>query len=325
MHRQARHAFRGRIGALGPAPGARFGSLPIIVVGLLLATLGGCSRTSRAEVTARVGEIIITPEDVAYRQAVTEVRSGEAIPAPVALFQLLEEALMAEVGRRYDVVVSEEMLAQEAVRVQTESRDPQMLARIRAVFGEDQAAYRRLVLKPILVNQLLHARFSLGHDIQAEPLARAQEVLAAGLTAPASLPALAEAFGAEYQELEVADGRIRYGEEAQQELPPALTQYVQWFGYDRGFVVQVVDELEVGELHPRVVEDRHTFMVVRLLSEAGEDAQLESVVVDKLAFGPWFQAQSQRVEMKIADQALKEALLAEVDVPYMTDRLSTGE
>ena len=88
---------------------------------------------------------------------------------------------------------------------------------------------------------------------------------------------------------------------------------------------QVVAGLTVGELHSKVVEDRYSFMVVRLLSREGDDASLESVVIPKLAFDPWFQAQSQRVPLTVNDQALKEALLAEVDVPYITDRLSAGE
>ena len=134
---------------------------------------------------------------------------------------------MAEVGRAYDVAVTEEMLADEAARVEATSRDPETLARIRAVFGEDEATYRRLVLAPLLVNQLLYARFSLGHDIQAEPLARAQELLSASLADPALLPVLAEEFGGEVRQLEVAGGRIQQGDNEDEALPTELARYGQ--------------------------------------------------------------------------------------------------
>lgn len=311
-----------------------------IVEGLALMALALCSCGAQPVVVARVGETAISAEDVAYRQAVVTVRSGEEFPAHLALLQLIQEALLAEVGRAYGVVVTEEMLAEEAARVEATSRDPETLARVRAVFGGDEVAYRRLVLQPILVNQLLHARFSLGHDIQAEPLARAQEVLAGALADAASLPTLAEEFGGEYRQLEIVGGRIRHGDEpfdgapldqardgqdrGGEVLPPELAQYdVEWPDYDREFVEQVVLGLAAGELHPRVVEDRHSFMVVRLLSleNGGEDGLLESVVIPKLAFDPWFQTQSQRVPLTINDQLLKDTLLAEVDLPYITDRL----
>jgi hypothetical protein len=299
--------------------GAVAGFLTVLVV---------CSCATGPEVVAQVGETAITAEDVAYRQAVLGVRSGEEMAAHLALFQLLEEALMAEVGREWDVVVSEEMLADEAARVEASSRDPETLACIRAVFGQDEAAYRRLVLKPTLVNQMLHARFSLGHDIQAEPLARAKELLSAAQADPASLPALAEAFGGTYRELRVVDGRIHHGDGQDEAPPSALAGYdVEWPDYDRTFVEQVLAGLVVGELHPRVVEDRQSFMVVQLLSQenGGDDALVASAYIAKLAFAPWFQAQSQRVPLVVSDRALKEALLAEVEVPYITARLSEDE
>lgn len=294
---------------------------------LILLLLSSFACTAQPEPLARVGERTITAEDVAYRQAAVAARSGEAFPAHLALLQLIEEALMAEVSRTYGVVVSEEMLAEEAERVQETSRDPETLARIRAVFDDDEDAYRRLVLEPILVNQLLYARFSLGHDIQAEPLARAKEVLDAAHADPTSLSDMAEAFGGDYRHPEVIGGHIRSEEETDEdEIIPELAPYdLEWPDYDSEFVEKVVAGLTVGELHPKVVEDRRSFMVVRLLSRDGDYALLESVVIAKLAFDPWFHTQSQLVPLTIRDQALKEALLADVDLPYITDRLSDDE
>jgi len=293
---------------------------------LVLVALALCACSTRPEVTSLVGETAITAEDIAYRQAVMAVRSGQEFPPHLALLQIIQESLMAEIGQAYDIVVSKDMLAAEAARVQADSRDPKTLARIQAIFGDDEAAYHRLVLQPILINQLLHARFSLGHDIQAKPLARAQALLTAARAAPASLPALAKEFGGEYRQLEIVEGRIRHGDDPGEAIAPELAQPdVEWPDYDREFIEQIVAKGQIGELHPKVVEDRYSFMLVRLLSREGDHALLESVVIAKLDFVSWFQAQSQRVPLTINDRALREAILAEVDLPYITDRLSTGE
>jgi len=293
---------------------------------LVLVALALCACNTRPEAVSSVGETAITAEDIAYRQAVMAVRSGQEFPPHLALLQIIEELLMAEIGRAHDIVVSKDMLAAEAARVQADSRDPKTLARIQAIFGDDKAAYHRLVLQPILVNQLLHARFSLGHDIQAEPLARAQSLLAAAQAAPASLPMLAEEFGGEYRQLEIIGGRIHHGDDPGEAIAPELAQHdVEWPDYDREFIERVVAKAKVGKLHPKVVEDRHSFMVVRLLNREGDDALLESVVVAKLDFISWFQTQSQRVPLTINDRVLRETILAEVDLPYITDRLSTDE
>ena len=296
----------------------------LLTLGLILVVLSSFSCTAHPEDVAVVGEVTITAQDVAYRQAVSAVRAGESLPAHLALLQLIEEALMAEVGRTYGVVVSSEMLAEEAERVQETSRDPQTLARIRAVFNDDETAYQRVVLEPILVNQLLHARFSLGHDIQTEPLSRAKEVLAAAQIAPTSMPELAEKYGGEFRQLQIINGRLSSGEEPREdEILPELDQYnLEYPDYDQQFVEQVVAGLEAGELHPNVVEDRSRFMVVRSISRNGEDVLLETITIPKMAFDPWFQTHSQFVKIVVFDNALKRALLSEVDVPYITDRLS---
>jgi hypothetical protein len=296
--------------------------LQACILTLLVLSLVSC--TSQPEIAARVGEVIITTEDITYRQEVTTVRSGEPSPAHLVLLQLLEEALMAEVGRAHGVVVSDDMLAAEAIRVQQTSRDPESLSVIRAVFGDDEDSYRRLLLQPILVNQLLHARFSLGHDIQAEPLARAYELLAAAQVDSASLAALAESYGGEYRQMKVRNGRLLSDEQPDKDqISVDFADYnLEWPDYDRQFAEQVLEGLETGQLHPKVVEDRHNFMVVRLLSRDGQDALLESVVIPKLSFDPWFQTQSLRIPLVIHDPELKTALLASVDLPYLIDRIS---
>ena len=80
--------------------------------------------------------------------------------------------------------------------------------------------------------------------------------------------------------------------------------------------------LEVGEFYSKVVEDRSSFMVVRSVSRNGEDVLLETIKIPKMAFDPWFKTQSQLVNIIVLDNALEESLLTEVDVPYITDRMS---
>ena len=88
------------------------------------------------------------------------------------------------------------------------------------------------MLAPSLNNQLLHARFSLSHEIQAEPLARAQEALVAAQVNPDSLEALAELFGGEYRQLEIVAGQIQTGEQIDESLPNALTPYRRRKSFD---------------------------------------------------------------------------------------------
>jgi hypothetical protein len=298
------------------------GKLPAVlaVVAALLATACG-----GPEVVATVGERSITRRDVRYRQQVMRVRSRAAKPAYLALFALVREALMAEVARHHGVVVTEAMLTDEAARVQEQSRDPRTLARIRAVFGGNQAAYRRLVLEPTLVNQMLHARFSLDHSIQATPLARAKHVLGAVRSNLMSIPEAATAFDGEHREVEVIDGRIRHDNGEDLSDIPAVRKghALDLPNADTALVDRVVRPLDPGQLHPKVIEDRWAFMVVQLVSRTGNDARLEMVVIPKLQFDPWFRGRSRSVPLAITDSDLRAAIVAEIQVPFITERLES--
>jgi hypothetical protein len=290
---------------------------------LLLTAAGFIAACDTSDVVANVGERSITRVDVRFRQRVMRVRSGREVPAHLALFGLIREALTAEVARRHGVVVTTSMLADEADRVQTETRDPQTLRRIRAVFGPNETAYRRLVLEPAVVNQLLHARFSLSHSIQAEPLARAKAALGAVQTGARSMPEAAEELDGTHHTLEVVDGRIRRHCEGRPEGPTLLTSHdVEWPDPDRELMERVVQHLEPGQIHPQVVEDRWTFRVVRLRSRRGDDAALETVVIPKLRFDEWFRSCSQTIPLVVTDRELREAIVKKIDVPFITERLT---
>ena len=94
---------------------------------------------------------------------------------------------------------------------------------------------------------------------------------------------------------------------------------------DREFDLKVLSGLKVGELHPRVVEDRADFMIVRLLARDGAGARLEGVVIPKLAFDRWFDTESRRVPLTVTDPAMRQAILANVEVPYLVGRLTASD
>jgi len=278
----------------------------------------GCRRTPA--LVARVGESVITREDVRYREAVLAIRSGAEATAPQALVQLLEEAMMREAGRTHGVAVTPADLAAEAARVRTTSRDPETLARVRAVFGGEEGAYRRLVLEPVLVNQRLYAAFDASREIQAAPLARARELLAAALAPGASLAALATRFGAELRTFDIAGGQVR-PLDAPAGTPPSFPAALPGGIPDRDALTALLAGLAVGRVHPEVVEERGAFMVVRLLRRDGDRARLEAAVVAKLPFDLWFEAVARAVPVRFED-AKAAAELRGVALPrYLAERL----
>lgn len=83
---------------------------------------------------------------------------------------LLKERVLAQV---YRVEVTEEMLQEEARRIDRSTRDAAKLARIKAALGRDGSGYLPTVVRPIVVERMLRVHFYQDKTLHAAERAKA--------------------------------------------------------------------------------------------------------------------------------------------------------
>jgi hypothetical protein len=117
---------------------------------LVAGAMGRALATSPPPLVATVGSQALDERDLEWRRRVVLIYYPEANHQRAALGQLVEAALALEALRRRGITLPEGELLAEADRIQRQTRAPERLAAIRAVFGSDRDAYLRVFVRPQL-------------------------------------------------------------------------------------------------------------------------------------------------------------------------------
>ncbi|MCM2277960.1 MAG: SurA N-terminal domain-containing protein [Oligoflexia bacterium] len=133
----------------------------IAAVGTLAALLSACQLFN--PVLATVAGEPITRRDVERREAVNRIYYPEYSKdlKNTSLQQLVNARVLQEILESHGRPVTDELLRQEALRIDRDTRKPDLLAQVKAVFGADEPAYLRNYVLPVIVERLIYYEFFL--------------------------------------------------------------------------------------------------------------------------------------------------------------------
>jgi hypothetical protein len=118
--------------------------------GLIRAGRSGIAPARPAPVVAMVGSQPLDEADLEWRRRVVLIYYPDANHRRAALAQMVEGALALEGLRRRGMDLTEGAVAAEADRIERQTRAPDRLAAIKAVFASDRDAYLRVFVRPQL-------------------------------------------------------------------------------------------------------------------------------------------------------------------------------
>jgi len=133
-----------------------------------LSLMGSCYAALAADPTAlRTDREAI--ERVYYQHRLGEKPPFEQVLPAATLEVLVQQDLRKEavLKQSYGLEVTPAMLDAEVQRINTTTRDSEMLAELKAVLGNDPARFARTVAKPILVERLLRNKFDNDNALHA--------------------------------------------------------------------------------------------------------------------------------------------------------------
>lgn len=143
---------------------------------VLLLDPAACSRAKNAALVAEAGACRITQRDLAYRQAVLKItEEGRVVEPGIVLSHLIKPCIGAEIMKKYGQPVTGAELEGEAKRIDESTLMPEVLNRIKAVFGDDRKAYLQDYVMPVYVSRVLPYDIVRSNaEIQAYKRAEAQ-------------------------------------------------------------------------------------------------------------------------------------------------------
>lgn len=288
--------------------------LKVALVLVCFACVAGCSshdgvRDGHADgAVAEVGGARISSADVSYRVAVEKAYGNATATEAAVLVSLVNDALEREVARAAGVDATAEEIAALGKHADETSKAPEILAKVKRVFGDDRAAYERLYLAPKVVNRKLRAWYGRDAGIHArerELIEKAYRLVSSGMP----LEQAAEECGLDFCTFEVGGSGGPRPAELARHFPRSA-------GGAKGPLESILDSLPVGAVHDRIVEDDGSFRVVRLIQrnegnkgsegneKNGPQYKAEAIAARKRPFDEWFRERARKVEIRFLDAAL---------------------
>ena len=272
----------------------------ILCFSLLL--FSGCTKPA-----CTVGTIRITDKAIQQRSQVSEIYYPGSGKPYVGLSQLIKAALAEELLSKLNRPIDAAAVEAEAQRIDTNTKDPGTLARIKDVFGKDRKAYLDVFVRPTYVERVLYAEvFLKPSDIHIQQKFAAQELFQQAEKDPASFSTMAALRGLVMQQMRVTSRGIVPSEKKngvhEERLDPEAAQRI----------LKAIASARTGSMVSNILEWPESFQVMRLVQKKGDGAVVESVSIPKQSFDIWFWSLASRVPVIIFDSDLKNKLLKEV-------------
>lgn len=300
--------------------------IALVAVGVVLLSNGGEERGE--PVIATVGSYAITEEALHFRMAQVDIYyPGSGVPE-VALAQLVQGYLSAELLKREGAELDHDALLAEAQRIDRQTRDPERLAQIKAVYGENRDAFLRTGILPDFAQSRLFAYFRKEARYSSEAKTTADAFLAKAQRNPEGYGELAEGMGASPRRFHVdpeegmtpiteTDGGVDDGgapgmidaspkspEEQRLRADMQRSATEQDLAAARSLLERLAPLTE-GQVYRNTLETPDSYQTARLISREGDGAIVEMAGFLKPDFGQWFWGEARAIPIQIEDPALR--------------------
>lgn len=240
-------------------------------------------------IVVKVGNIIITDKDVAYKIAVERAYGNETITDAVARQVITRETTEQEVARSLGVLPTETDIATFSERVNKTTKAPELLAKVKNVFGADIASYQRVYLLPKMVNITLHSAFATDKGTYSESLIKIEKAYA-GVIKGRSLEQTAKSNNLEYVESDIKKSEI---------IDPLLQKYFAGKELQKPKLLSILPTLKSGEIYKEILEDENSYQVVRLAVNEKEVYKVEMIVSRKRSYGDWYDLLAKKIPITL--------------------------
>lgn len=298
-------------------------SLRMLVVGCSMAALA-CSGPRRekndlaGEVLAHVGAYEIPRRHLELRAAHAEVYYPGTGKPEVALAQLIQGYLAAEILRAHGIMLDRAACLAEVARIERETRDAATWLKVKMVYGKDQESLLRVGILPDFAQSRLYRFYRAAPEFTRVARERASTFIDAVEKTPARFADEAARRGAAVQRV-VLDARrgilpvtqtagvVANASDSASSFGAALA--TSWQSYDADAAKALLDRLRdmaLGRVYPNTLETPEAFVAVRLIQRIGSNqAEVELATFAKPEFGSWFWGEAKKIPISVRDPILK--------------------
>jgi hypothetical protein len=287
-------------------------------------------RSEEKTYAAKVGGYLVTVDQLALRQAHANVYYPGSGTPEVALAQLVQGYLSAEIMKQQGVDLDHATWLAEEQRIEQQTRDPATLAKLKFVYGKDHESYLYVGILPDFAQSRLYRLYRSSPALAEEARKTAASFLDAAEKQPAQFAALAKRnYGVEARTLKVdpKQGLQPYAAPGEKKAPEAAAQSEQEARLRAQMTAEAGDRdreaarvlierlggLTPGAVYANTLEAPESFETVRLVKrEADGSLVVEMAGFAKPDYGAWFWKEAAKIPVHVYNAALREQFVKEV-------------
>lgn len=269
----------------------------ILMSGLLFINWLSCCAESKPVV--EIGKTQITYSDIENKVAIGQIYGNEGITEVSALIQLINKGLEYEIVTMHGINTTPKEIQDFSNHVDSTTKAPKLLVKIKEVFKGNRSEYGRLYLMPIIINRKLHGWYIQNDEIHKNESASMEKAFhlvlsdttleKAAQICSLNYTTFSDNFGGDMPMVPGAD----HGESDRPKTPMLI----------------VVESLKEGDIFKQIVEDEISYRIVRLLHKDTKAYKVEMIYTQKRPFPEWFQEQASKISIVFHNQQLKDNII----------------
>ena len=258
---------------------------------------------------AGVEDITITDKDIFFRKRVSDVYYPNSGKDYVALAQLVNGYLSEEVLKSLGHKVDNAVLEAEAKRIDENTKAPEILKKIKDIYGSNRDAYIKTFVRIVYAERALYNEvFLKSKEIHKNEYQNAENIIKEAIASKKPLREIVKEKGLRVVKLKVSQkgGIAPFGEEARHKPNTGI-------GLEQAErLIDAVSTIKEGEVYPEIIEWLEGYQIIKFIKKEKDVYIIDSVSIPKRSYDDWFWEKAAKIPVRIYDNKLRDELLKEV-------------
>jgi len=256
-------------------------------------------------VLAKVGERVITREDILHIMQIEKFYKSPELSEADALFIVMQDAIAHEVAHSVGVDVSPSETPVKSPFVDqfmpsgAEDKKAQgTLPPQEQPFHVDHDSYAQLYVVPKIIDRKLRRYYSNSTHLHRNERAIIEQALDL-VNSGKSFDEAAKITGLKTARRQIENKEVETPAAQKPKVPadPHVPQIIT--------LLDILNQLTPGATHPKIIEDDEGYRVLRLIARSGQTYTIETIDAAKPQFESWLKERASTLRITISDDGLK--------------------
>jgi hypothetical protein len=268
---------------------------------------------------AVVGDLRISAKDVSYRNKVNKIFYPND-PNDYGKEQLITAFTYAQILKNNGVEISDKVLKEEEARIDQNTKAPDVLEKIKKVYGNDKESYQKDFVLPTYAERTIYFDFfNKSKKAQAKSLAKVNDFLLSIAETKKPLSFLAQEQGYTYKKFEISkENGIEWENPKEKKIPHSklidksattkqkeVQQSIDEQSHNQAqesanfWIDNVISRMTPGQIVQEPVDNGENWMVVKYLKNLGKKTfEMEAILIPKDSYEEWLKTEKAKIKVR---------------------------